>query len=67
MSAAARQRRRRERKRCGIRVLKVAVSFDELADALIAESWLEAWDADSQEAVTRAVEAMLSASITRDG
>ena len=70
-SAAARQRRRRERERRGLVVLTIEVDEVALAEQLICAGFLAPAEVDNREAITAALERVVSlwaqGDVTRHG
>lgn len=58
MSAAERMRRARERRRSGLLVAQVEVTFD-MVDELIERGKLSAWDAQDPQAIGAAIASLL--------
>jgi hypothetical protein len=67
MTAAARNRAYRARRAAGVALLTIEVPHLELTDALVEAGFLEGWDAESKEAIERAVERLLVAMIAANG
>lgn len=63
MTAADRIARHRARKKAGRAVLRIEVDLHELADALADAGFLQGWDVENVEAVSRATERMIVAMI----
>ena len=59
MSEAARSRKKRERKRYGVLIVSVPISYDD-TDALIDAGLLGAWDERNREAIAGAIRKLLA-------
>lgn len=55
MTAAARARRHRARRRAGLAVFRIEAPLWQAADALVAAGWLADWDADDRKKIEAAL------------
>lgn len=62
-AGSERQSRRRRRRRLGLVVLPIEAELFALADYLISIKFLQAWDADDPEAVRRACQEWITATL----